>query len=105
MLESEFENILEARINKIRETLKSKAKEYATKDRLHNFKIAARICDVTTEQALWGMASKHLVSILDMVFDSKDTTPPPPAMVDEKIGDMINYLILLEAVFLHRIRG
>jgi len=99
MLESEFENILEVRIDKIRETLKSKAKEYATEDRLHNFKIAARICDTTAEQALWGMASKHLVSIIDMVSDSKDRIPSH-AMVDEKIGDMINYLILLEAVFL-----
>ena len=41
------------------------------------------------------MAQKHLVSVMDLVHGKLKSEP---VMVDEKIGDMINYLILLEAV-------
>ena len=98
MKNGEFEKILEGRIDKIREVLAVKGKEYAPegKDRLHNFKIAAKINDQKYWQALWGMATKHLVSIKDMI---DLPCRPETQLVDEKIGDMINYLILLEALW------
>ena len=37
---NDFERIVEEQINKCREVLIIKAREYATEDRLHNFKIA-----------------------------------------------------------------
>lgn len=37
----EFNKLLELRINRIRVSLVEKAKEYATDDRLHNFKEAS----------------------------------------------------------------
>ena len=92
----EFEKILSARISSIKSVLGNKAKEYAMEgDRLHNFKVAARVKNETPEKALWGMAVKHLVCIIDMVDGKLESTIP---MVDEKVGDMINYLILLEAL-------
>ena len=39
--------------------------------------------------------TKHLVSIKDIVADNK---PVDATVVSEKIGDVINYLILLEAM-------
>lgn len=97
MTPTDFEEILQDRLDSIREILGNKAKEYATDgDRLHNFKVAAGIDGETQAEALWGMSKKHLVCIIDMV---QGRLEPTPAMVDEKIGDMINYLILLEAVF------
>ena len=78
------------------ETLKHKAKEYATGgDRLHNFRVAAAFQGITEEQALLGMAMKHFVSIRDLVFDGKEHTVP---MWEEKIKDSINYLFLLWAM-------
>ncbi|RLC23033.1 MAG: hypothetical protein DRH93_08370 [Deltaproteobacteria bacterium] len=100
MKNKDFNNILQDRLSKIELILVEKAKEYATEDRLHNFKIAGLINNMTISEALWGMATKHLVSIIDMVYG---TIPKTEAMVDEKIGDMINYLILLEAVFLEEL--
>lgn len=92
-----FNEILEERLKAIKNTLGSKAQEYAFKDdRLHNFKVAARVSQVTIPAALWGMALKHLVSVMDLVEGQLTATPET---VNEKIGDMINYLILLEAVF------
>ena len=92
----QFNEILEKRILSIKSILGNKAKEYAMGgDRLHNFKVAARVKNESPEKALWGMAIKHLVCIIDMVDGELEATAP---MVDEKIGDMINYLILLEAL-------
>lgn len=92
----DFNEILKARQRAIHNTLGMKEKEYAHGgDRLHNFKVAARMNGVTVSEALWGMATKHLVSVTDLVVGN---LKPTPDMVNEKIGDMINYLILLEAV-------
>jgi hypothetical protein len=99
-----FQRILDERITSITNTLSNKAKEYAIGndkvgtgvDRLYNFKRAGEILRVATEKALLGMLMKHLVSVIDLVEGSID---PSPYMVDEKIGDAINYLILLEAIF------
>lgn len=90
------EEILNPRIDAISNILAKKAHEYAQdNDRLHNFKVAARIKDESPEKALWGMSTKHLVAIIDMV---EGRLKPTEFMINEKIGDMINYLILLEAL-------
>lgn len=93
---SRFEDLLKRRLEKIEAVLGTKAKEYAMGgDRLHNFKTAAAMGQTTPEKALWGMAMKHLVSVTDLIEGRLKNTE---AMADEKIGDLINYLILLEAV-------
>ena len=96
----DFDKLLNNRLNKIKETLSSKAKEYASGDRLYNFKYAAKINNISQEKALWGMATKHLVSVIDLVNGRINLSNE---IVDEKIGDMINYLILLEAVLKEKI--
>jgi hypothetical protein len=102
MNHKDFDKIVEIRCKKIVTVLSSKAKEYASgADRLHNFKIAAAAKGETPEKALWGMYMKHWVSIQDMVNDP-DTINPK--VMDEKIGDAVNYHILLEALFIDRLR-
>lgn len=97
MTNKEFNELLEQRISSIKETLGVKAREYASEDdRLHNFKHAAFINLMTPPEALWGMATKHLVSVIDLI---EHRQPLSVEAVNEKVGDLINYLILLEAVF------
>lgn len=100
-----FDRIVEARVMKISEVLASKAKEYAKEDRLHNFKAAARRMNCTPERALLGMMEKHAVSIMDIVDDLDQGITPTVSLLQEKIGDHINYLILLEALLLERVSG
>jgi hypothetical protein len=92
-----FDELLEDQINRIRSVLATKAKEYSTEDKLHNFKEAAVFGKSTMRHALAGMMMKHTVSLYDMCnssnFSDLDTW-------DEKITDHINYLILLKAVVL-----
>ena len=97
----QFNQILDRRLKLSKEILSNKAKEYATTDRLHNFKVAARILNTTPENALRGMMMKHIVSVFDLI----DNLPiiPTAELVDEKIGDTINYLILLESLLKERL--
>jgi hypothetical protein len=96
MTDETFNKIVSERVKKIQTVLSAKSKQYALDgDRLHNFKVAARLLKTTPEQALWGIAVKHLVSVEDLVMGR---LAPTQETVDEKIGDMINYLVLLEAV-------
>ena len=95
MTNKEFNIILEQRIMNIQITLMSKGNEYGTTDRLHNFKVAARIDNETPLQSAWGMFKKHLVSIIDIKDGLK---PISDDIINEKFGDAINYLILMEAI-------
>jgi hypothetical protein len=96
--EEQFNTLVDNRTEKIKHTLSVKAKEYRrNNDPLHNFRVAAKVGNTTEEKALWGFATKHYVSFLDMLNDIEQGKLPAEAYVDEKIGDLINYLILCEA--------
>ena len=98
MKREEFTNRVEKRIDLIRQTLLTKHKEYAKDDNVfRNFDDAAGGLSLhgTSSEVLWSYMTKHLVSIKDIVADKK---PVDTAVVSEKIGDVINYLILLEAM-------
>lgn len=105
MTSAEFDVILEQRMVEMRRVLGLKAGEYASdKDRLHNFKQAAAEFPAgmyhndTPVEALVGMMRKHWASIMDLVRYKALGRVYTDAMVDEKIGDAINYLVLLEAI-------
>ena len=95
MTTTDFERIFEEQVERSRSVLISKAKEYATEDRLHNFKVAAALEGKTPEQALAGMMAKHTVSVYDM---AESGMPYPIELWQEKITDHINYLFLLNAI-------
>lgn len=104
---TKFEECIQHRIKGIREVLLAKATEYATENnRFHNFDVAARILNTTPEQALQCMMLKHIVSVFDLV-ESAGTNSDllTKQIIDEKIGDTINYLILLEGLLLRRIES
>jgi hypothetical protein len=91
----EFNDVLNEQIKRCTDTLISKAVEYATTDRLHNFKVAAELQGCTPRRALAGMMSKHTVSVYDMCSSEASFST---AMWNEKITDSINYLLLLRAI-------
>ena len=90
-----FETLMEEQLGRCRNVLCSKAKEYATQDRLHNFHVAADLRGCTPEQALAGMMAKHTVSVYDMCESGEKY---PVELWQEKITDSINYLLLLNAM-------
>ena len=105
MTNEKFEMIVEDVIAGIKRVLQNKAREYASKeDRLHNFIVAGNFIEETKEKALFGMALKHIVSVRDIVLKwERARVLPSENILEEKIGDTINYMILLKACFLERI--
>ena len=97
-----FNEVLETTIKKCIDTLSVKSNEYATEDRLHNFKVAAEIQNCTPITALAGMMAKHTVSVYDLIKKQENGFVVSREMWDEKIGDSINYLILLSALVQER---
>jgi len=104
-----FMNLARIRFKACLEVLEKKNVEYSRdEDKLHNFKRAAMMLQgprfgCEPEDALVGMWVKHITSIMDMVDDLPDL--PTFSILREKITDAINYLVLLEALFVERMDG
>lgn len=110
----DFKKVLIRRIHLTKNTLNKKNKEYASDiDKLHNFKRAGKMENCSPEKALVGMWTKHIISLLDIV-DNIDRDEDEALiqicngegltkeMLEEKVGDAVNYLILLEAMIKDR---
>ena len=94
----DFNNIIHEQIDRCENTLCKKADEYAAnEDRLHVFKVAAGLQDCLPTTALGGMMAKHTVSVYDMIRGLEEGKSYPIELWNEKIGDSINYLLLLAA--------
>lgn len=91
----DFNVIIEKQMETCKDVLINKAKEYATEDRLHNFKVAAELQNCTPKQALAGFMAKHTVSVYDMCRSNEVFSIP---QWSEKITDHINYLLILRAL-------
>lgn len=101
-----FNTLLDKMQENQRKVFANKAKEYAdldNDDRMHNFKRAALQRNQTPESALFGMMLKHYICVLDML-DNIDKGKPCPTeeYVEEKLGDLRNYLVLLQVLITER---
>lgn len=97
-----FNALVEEQIEQIRSVLVTKVKEYVTsKDRLHNFKSAVPDkLQKTPGEACWGYMVKHLVSVRDLALGIRKGNLE---MINKKIGDVINYLILLKGILVEEL--
>lgn len=97
---SEFDKLYNKIKTRIDKLLIVKSDEYSRgSDRLHNFKRASDTLGISSESTLVGMWIKHIVSVLDIVDDIQfNNKYPDTDKLEEKIGDSIAYLILLEAL-------
>lgn len=101
MTHKDFDELVDYIVTeRIKGVMCRKSVEYARGgDKLYNFKRAAEISGKTPLECLQGMKLKHDVSILDMLDDEKiGGCLYPLEKWEEKIGDDINYLILMLAL-------
>lgn len=100
----DFNKVVQERFDKCKEVLGRKGNEYSNNnDRLYNFKIAAKIQGGSPEKALLGMMVKHLVSVIDIInYVDKYNLSVNDDLIDEKLGDTINYIVLLEGLIKER---
>lgn len=78
----------------------SKDKEYTkNNDKFYNFKEAARLRNKSKWEAIDMMWMKHVVSMFDILDDIQQREKYPSAYaIQEKFGDMINYILLVEGM-------
>lgn len=97
MSNEQFDQIVENRIELIRSVLLQKRKEYANQTNpFSNFHRAIGISNHNTPQKVaWEYMTKHLQSLKDILSNE---VPFTKETVEEKIGDIINYLILIEGM-------
>lgn len=99
MTQEKFNAFAKNFVKQTTSVLYAKGKSYALNrdDRLEHFKRAAEYLSTTPKEACLAQLTKHLISIRDMVC-ANDGTVFSPEQWDEKIGDAINYLVLLRAL-------
>ena len=105
MTRERFSEYMRTRFARCENTFDSKNKEYATADNfMRNFENGIGISTCHTPEAVaWNYATKHLESIRSIISDlDGGALEPSPSLVTEKFGDAINYLIIIEAMLLHR---
>lgn len=98
MTREHYQKSIESQIERVRSTLTIKNKEYAPEDDpLHNFKASAAAAQTTPEHAAFMFMLKHFTSVADMI---KHGNPKDYSfdLWKEKLGDMKNYLFLIEAI-------
>lgn len=99
---AEFGELVDRRFESAKQVLITKGKEYATTDHpTSSFHEQSELSIHTTPTAIgWELLVKHLYSIRRIIREyEQDLKIPSQALIDEKFGDAINYLILIEALF------
>lgn len=98
MTGKEWNAELTAMLASAKKVLTYKASVYATEeDRFHNFRRAAEInrLEGGAVEAAWGMATKHLVTVIDIIEGRKVVEED---QIEEVFGDLRNYLFLIEGM-------
>lgn len=81
-------------VNHCLDLLDAKKSDYATADYFHTFRTAAELQEITPLQALGGMAAKHVASVFKLFNEHAEGREISRAMWMEKLGDVINYLLI-----------
>lgn len=91
-----YSDSIKATLKRSEDVLLRKREEYAPEvDPLSNFKEGAEMSGQTPEQVLFMYCLKHLVSVRDIIFNK---VPSNKELIREKTGDIINYMVLLNAL-------
>lgn len=101
MRHNEFKKHVLSRLKEVQQVLVIKGEEYAKdSDRLKNFKDAAEFNECTEETVLWGYVTKHIVALKDFIQDLENGKSATQAQWEEKFGDIINYMLILETLLI-----
>ncbi len=102
MNQNDFNNLVESTMESCKKKLVQKREEYVNDpniDVLSNFKNNAELSIAGTPEGIgWELMTKHLQSIKDYCEGRKVGSE----VLDEKIGDAINYLVLIKAIISER---
>lgn len=94
----DFDMIARETLGASQKIMDAKAVGYADiKDRLSNFKRGGQLLDMRPIRYAMALMTKHVIALYDMV-ERERTIDISPGNLDEKLCDIINYLILIKAL-------
>ena len=95
--ERELEKLIEERIQTCKRVLLKKSEEYSSEsDRMRNFNTAGRMLGMPPYRVAFMYMMKHFESVYEIVVNDR---PATPSVWEEKITDLINYLLLIDAMW------
>ena len=102
-----FENLFTELYDEEKKILESKGADYTPNslDRLQNFKVVAEIVGITPEQVGFVYFLKHVLALASLVEKVEDETYRPSEPRMDRIKDIRNYALLIEALFRDREEG
>lgn len=99
MTGEEFEEIVQKRLQKTQQLLLVKGREYRRNGNpFHNFEFGSNITGESPARVLDGFLLKHIVSYRDMLNDIDAGKCPKIEVIEEKLGDIITYFVIQEAL-------
>lgn len=108
MNQAKFTKIVEGSLNKIYDIIKIKNAEYCKDEELVIFKRGAELLHTSPEAVLRGFVSKHVLALWEDIDHIETFCKPADISVkkwDDKIFDIIVYMILLRALIIERKEG
>lgn len=93
-----FEKLSRSLLDQCEKTMFSKAKEYATEDRLYNFRQPTSMMKVSPAEVCLFYQMKHIASITKIGREITAGKAPSREMLREKCQDIINYTLLFHAL-------
>lgn len=104
MTEKRFEFEVEKTLEKLREIIIQKGREYRRNNNpFHNFEEGSKRSGLIREKVLDGFLLKHEISIADMTNDLEKGIIPSREIVEEKFNDNLIYLLIKKVSILERI--
>lgn len=94
MTNKDFYQLMDDTFSKAKQIAESKGKDYTleSKDALANFKEGGKALEINPKVVAWVFMNKHYQAITNYVKTNGQSESEP---IEERIKDMINYLILL----------
>ncbi len=97
LTDKELESLIQERIERCKEVLFKKSEEYSSEsDRMRNFNTAGRMLGIPPYKVAFMYMMKHFESVYEIVINDQ---PASPTLWEEKITDLINYLLLIDAMW------
>ena len=101
MTKKEFEQVMSAVFDSCATVSDAKGHDYTkgSEDALANFKGVGKDIGIDPMQACWIFMNKHYQAITNYVRTGGQSESEP---IDERIKDLINYLVLFQALIIER---
>ena len=93
-----FEAISKSLLDQCEKTMFNKSKEYATEDRLYNFRQPTSMMKVSPAEVCLFYQMKHIASVSKIAKEVTAGKLPSREMLREKCQDIINYTLLFHAL-------